>query len=91
MISCSAADIRCPWEGRANQRSSHTVSCDYERLRPVLTELIIENNQLKQEKSLSPIPNTAVERKSNGIQDQPTENSTTISQLTQEINFLKSK
>ena len=91
LISCSAADIRCPWKGRANQRSSHTSSCDYERLRSVLTELISENNQLKQEKSSRSIPNTVVRRHSNAIQNQSTTNSTIISQLTEEVNFLQSK
>lgn len=91
LVSCSAADIRCPWKGRANQLSFHTTSCDYERLRPILTELIIENNDLKREKGPRQISKTIVERKSNSIQDQYIEHSTTNSQLTEEVHLLRGK
>ena len=90
-VCCSAVDIRCPWKGRKSQLDTHKASCDYERLRPVLTELIAENNQLKQEKSPSSISNTVVQRKSNIIQNQSTKNSTIISQLTKKVTFLNSK
>ena len=46
--SCSAADIRCLWSGSKNELSSHLEQCPYEQLRPILTELLDENRQLKQ-------------------------------------------
>jgi hypothetical protein len=91
LVPCSAADIRCPWKGRAKQLNLHRDSCDYERLRVVLTELITENEKLKKENHSYQTLNTIVERKSNGIQDQRTEHMATITQLTEEMNFMRGK
>ncbi|CAF1307816.1 unnamed protein product [Adineta ricciae] len=76
LVSCSGADIRCPWTGRVNQLKLHKVSCDYERLRTILTELISENETLKEEKYLC-------EKSACSI-----EGTTAIAQLTKEVNFM---
>ncbi len=91
LISCSAADIRCPWKGRAKQLNLHRDSCDYERLRVVLTELIAENEKLKRENRSYQTPDTILEKKSKSIQDQRTEHAASIAQLTEEVNFMRGK
>lgn len=47
-ISCTAADIKCPWRGPSEQLKQHLLSCVYEQLRPVLGEIIKDNHQLKE-------------------------------------------
>lgn len=48
IIDCPAADIRCTWKGQRDQLDSHLATCNFERIRPVLSELIAENRQLKE-------------------------------------------
>lgn len=43
VVPCKAADIRCSWQGRKNQLQIHLEQCEYERMRPILTKLIDEN------------------------------------------------
>jgi hypothetical protein len=47
--SCSASDIRCPWIGPYDQLSVHLSQCPYEQLRPILTEILIENQRLREQ------------------------------------------
>ena len=47
-VLCSAADIKCTWQGSRNQLEQHLASCAFESLRPVLKQLITENEQLKE-------------------------------------------
>ena len=47
ILSCTAADLRCKWQGRQKQLSLHLQTCDYERMRPILTEFVDENNTLQ--------------------------------------------
>ncbi|CAF1214031.1 unnamed protein product, partial [Rotaria sordida] len=48
VVPCSAADIRCPWTGHKKQLNLHISSCHYEHIRPVLAEILVENNDLKE-------------------------------------------
>ena len=48
-ISCSAADLKCPWTGSSDQLKQHMMVCAYEQIRPVLVEVIQENRQLKEQ------------------------------------------
>ncbi|UJR11677.1 hypothetical protein I4U23_015858 [Adineta vaga] len=81
LISCSAADIRCLWKGRANQLKLHEASCDYERLRTVLTELITENKTLKEGNYLH--------KKSNNSSVDSIGDTATMAQLKDEVNFMR--
>ncbi|CAF1370396.1 unnamed protein product [Adineta ricciae] len=47
-VSCSAADIKCPWKGTRDQLANHESKCTFEPLRSTLSELINENQQLKE-------------------------------------------
>jgi hypothetical protein len=91
LVSCSAVDIRCPWKGRAKQLNLHKDSCEYERLRPVLTELITENEKLKKENESYRTSNTTLEKTAKGGQDQRSEYTIKITQLTEENNFMRGK
>jgi hypothetical protein len=48
-ISCSAADIKCPWKGLREELQQHLTSCKFESLRSVLNSLITENRQFNME------------------------------------------
>lgn len=48
-VSCVAADIRCPWKGTRGDLETHTSTCVFEPLRPVLAPLFAENRQLKEQ------------------------------------------
>jgi hypothetical protein len=45
VVSCIAADIKCPWKGAREQRDEHLKLCVFEPLRPALSEIIMENKQ----------------------------------------------
>ncbi|CAF1321836.1 unnamed protein product [Rotaria sp. Silwood1] len=47
-VQCKAADIKCPWKGVREELDAHMEQCVFEPLRPVLAELIMENEQLKE-------------------------------------------
>jgi hypothetical protein len=47
VVSCPSADIKCPWTGQRDQLNQHLATCHFEPMRPVITELIVENQQLK--------------------------------------------
>ncbi len=47
VIPCRSADIKCPWTGQRDQLNQHLVDCRFELMRPVITEFIAENQQLK--------------------------------------------
>jgi hypothetical protein len=48
-VSCSAADLKCPWIGSSDQLKHHAMVCAYEQIRPILMEIIQENHQLKEQ------------------------------------------
>jgi hypothetical protein len=48
-VNCSAADLKCPWNGSSDQLKQHIMICTYEQLRPILTEIIQDNRQLKEQ------------------------------------------
>ncbi len=47
VIPCRSADIKCPWTGQRDQLNQHLVDCRFELMRPVITQFIAENQQLK--------------------------------------------
>jgi len=47
-VSCSAADIKCPWRGTRATLDEHEKVCVFEPLRSALKELIDENEKLKE-------------------------------------------
>jgi hypothetical protein len=49
-VSCSAVDIKCPWTGLREELQKHLTTCTFEPLRPLLVQLITENQQLSNEK-----------------------------------------
>ena len=48
VISCKAADIKCPWKGRREQLDQHFAGCVFQPLRPALAEIITENRELRE-------------------------------------------
>jgi vacuolar-type H+-ATPase subunit I/STV1 len=46
VVSCSAADIKCPWRGQRDQLNQHLIDCRFEAMRPVITQFVTENQQL---------------------------------------------
>lgn len=48
-VTCSAADINCSWTGERCQLSQHLLDCRFESMRPVITQFITENQQLKEQ------------------------------------------
>lgn len=49
IVSCRAADIKCPWKGKREDLDNHVSECKFEPLRPVLSILISENLQLREQ------------------------------------------
>jgi uncharacterized coiled-coil DUF342 family protein len=47
VVFCPSADINCPWKGRRDQLKQHLEDCRFEPMRPVITQFIVENQQLK--------------------------------------------
>ncbi|UJR15730.1 hypothetical protein I4U23_002665 [Adineta vaga] len=47
MVSCRSADIKCPWIGQRDQLDEHLNNCRFEGMRSIITELIMENQQLE--------------------------------------------
>ncbi|CAF3796328.1 unnamed protein product [Rotaria sp. Silwood1] len=47
-IPCSASNIKCPWIGLRHEYETHLSTCKYEALRLVLTQLISDNEQLRE-------------------------------------------
>ncbi|CAF4117946.1 unnamed protein product, partial [Rotaria sordida] len=46
-IKCLSSDIRCPWTGARDELDKHLKTCIFNPLRPLITELINDNQQLK--------------------------------------------
>ena len=47
IVSCPAADIKCPWTGQRDQVDHHLAVCRFEPVRSVITQFVVENQQLK--------------------------------------------
>ncbi|CAF1419528.1 unnamed protein product [Adineta ricciae] len=45
-VTCSAADLKCPWQGPRDQLSVHLSTCSFENMRPILSHLINTINSL---------------------------------------------
>ncbi|CAF1327531.1 unnamed protein product [Adineta steineri] len=49
VVTCSAADVNCTWTGQRDQLNQHLLICQFasiDKVRPAITELITENQQL---------------------------------------------
>ncbi|CAF1131492.1 unnamed protein product [Rotaria sordida] len=46
-IKCLSSDIKCPWTGSRDELDKHLKTCIFNPLRPLITELINNNQQLK--------------------------------------------
>jgi len=44
--SCSAADVMCPWSGPEKQQQAHIAGCHYVSLKPVLSSLLKQNQEI---------------------------------------------
>ncbi|CAF1237849.1 unnamed protein product [Adineta ricciae] len=47
VISCSAADLQCPWTGQRAHFDRHLRGCHYEPMRATLSQLLSENKTMK--------------------------------------------
>lgn len=47
--ACAASDIKCPWLGPRDELEHHLATCQYEKLRPILSQLVSTNQQLQQQ------------------------------------------
>ncbi|CAF4279856.1 unnamed protein product [Rotaria socialis] len=48
-VECPSAAIKCPWRGQRDQLNDHLATCVFEPIRPMFSELINENQQLKEQ------------------------------------------
>jgi hypothetical protein len=48
-IVCLAFDIKCPWSGPRDQLENHLRNCSYEKLRPLLGNLVNTNQRLEEQ------------------------------------------
>ncbi len=48
-VTCPAADIKCSWAGQRDQLNQHLLDCRFESMRPFITQLITENQQIEEE------------------------------------------
>jgi septal ring factor EnvC (AmiA/AmiB activator) len=46
IVSCRAADIKCLWTGQREQLDQHLTTCHFEPMRPAITEMMGEIQQL---------------------------------------------
>jgi hypothetical protein len=48
-VVCYSADIKCPWTGSHKQLEEHLTTCPYTALRPMLTQIMSDERQLKEQ------------------------------------------
>jgi hypothetical protein len=48
-VPCPSADIKCLWKGPRDQLNNHVATCAFQPLRSILSELMSENRQLKEQ------------------------------------------
>jgi hypothetical protein len=48
-VICLAADIMCRWVGHREELNDHINQCEFQRVRPTLDQLIMENEYLKEQ------------------------------------------
>ena len=48
-VTCLAVDIMCPWTGPRKRLNRHLAHCKFQRMRPILEELMVKSEQLKEE------------------------------------------
>lgn len=49
IVTCTASDVKCPWSGTRDELENHLVTCNYERLRSVLGEIITINKKFEEQ------------------------------------------
>jgi len=47
VVSCPSANSKCSWKGQRNQIHLHLMDCRFLPMKPIITQLIAENQQLK--------------------------------------------
>ena len=47
-LMCSAIDLKCPWVGPRDERADHISHCNFELMRPVLSQYIVMEMQFQQ-------------------------------------------
>jgi hypothetical protein len=47
IIPCTAADIRCTWQGMRNRLANHVNSCPFQRIRPIVDDFNGQINRLQ--------------------------------------------
>jgi len=47
MVTCDAKDVMCPWTGKRSEFQSHSTSCVYLQLHPVLIESRRKQSELE--------------------------------------------
>jgi len=45
-IACSAVDVMCPWSGPERMLQTHVAGCHYASLKPVLSSLLKQNQEI---------------------------------------------
>lgn len=71
-ISCSSVDIKCPWFGTQIQLEEHLKTCPYTILRPMLTQIMADKQQLKQQLNQQKILNTKLKQENQQLKEQMT-------------------
>lgn len=94
IVTCVAADLKCPWTGVYVQLDQHLQSCPFEVLRPIFTELFarIGQTQIREEVQIQRIPTEEWEQQSmeyrnevEQLREQRTELQNAIAQLTSHL------
>jgi hypothetical protein len=49
IIPCTAADIRCTWQGMRNQLANHVKNCPFQRIRPIVDDFHGQINNLREQ------------------------------------------
>ena len=47
IVSCSSADLLCPWTGKPDELVQHERTCPYRQVQPIVDELRCKNRQLQ--------------------------------------------
>ncbi|UJR08370.1 hypothetical protein I4U23_012641 [Adineta vaga] len=78
LVHCPAKDLQCSWKGKRAERNTHEETCNFQQLRPILSQLIKVTTQ----------QSTEIQQLSLQIEQQKTEAQKQINALRKDITLL---
>ena len=89
VVACRAVDIQCSWTGQRDQLNQHLAGCQFELIRPIITQLTAKNKELKYRLNQSLIQRTTQHILIKQINEKVNQNKTQIDAQQNENQYLK--